>query len=228
MSAEPFKKKDILYGLVIPLLVALIILLFPTIIKDTFDVWFPPGDPMAGIDPSPWAFITVIFTHGLAQMVMFGIPLIMGLIWNKWAGGATGFIMGTLFYLAYAGYNIMYSLETFGLEYTYNLYKDPSFIGNYIIGGILIGYIAGALNNKSYSFKRMLGAGLTAGITVGVLQFLLNITVAYGAWMSQADLFYSFYLVMLPNLLLGILAPIIAKVMMWYGLMPGGYSSGYS
>jgi hypothetical protein len=222
MSIEPFKKKDILYGLIIPLVVALVILLFPTIIKDTFDVWFPPADMMTGAPGSPWAFITVIFTHGLAQMVMFGIPLIMGLIWNKWAGGATGFIMGTLFYLAYAGYNIAYSQEFFGASQ--NLYADPSFIGNYIIGGVLIGYIAGALNNKSFNFKRMLGAGLTAGITVGVLQFLLNMTIAFGAWMSQADPLYAFYLVMLPNLLLGILAPIIAKVMMWYGLLPGGYS----
>jgi hypothetical protein len=177
---------------------------------------------MTGEGASEWAFITVIFTHGLAQMVMFGIPLIMGLIWNKWAGGATGFIMGTLFYLAYSGYNIAWSMENFGMSQ--NLYRDPSFIGNYIVGGILIGYIAGALNNKSFTFKRMLGAGLTAGITVGVLQFILNMTIAFAAWMSQADPFYAFYLVMLPNLLLGILAPIIAKVMMWYGLLPGGYS----
>jgi len=222
MSIEPFKKKDILYGLIIPLVVALVILLFPTIIKDTFDVWFPPGDMMTGDPGSPWAFITVIFTHGLAQMVMFGIPLIMGLIWNKWAGGATGFIMGTLFYLAYAGYNIAFSQEFFGASQ--NLYADPSFIGNYIIGGVLIGYIAGALNNKSFNFKRMLGAGLTAGITVGLMQFLLNMTIAFGAWMSQADPLYALILTMLPNLILGILAPIIAKVMMWYGLLPGGYS----
>ena len=222
MSTEPFKRKDIIYGLIIPLVVALIILLFPTIIKDTFDVWFPPADMVTGDPGSSWAFITVIFTHGMAQMVMFGIPLIMGLIWNKWAGGATGFIMGTLFYLAYAGYNIAYSQEFFGASQ--NLYADPSFIGNYIIGGVLIGYIAGALNNKSFNFKRMLGAGLTAGITVGVLQFLLNMTIAYGAWMTQGDPLYALLLTMLPNLLLGILAPIIAKVMMWYGLLPGGYS----
>lgn len=224
MSTEPFSKKTIIYGLIVPLLVAVIILLFPTVIKDALDGFFPPPDMMTGDPGSEWAFITVIFTHGLAQMVMFGIPLIMGLIWNKWAGGATGFIMGTLFYLAYAGYNIMFSMQSFGVEFTENLYRDPSFIGNYILGGILIGYIAGALNDKSYNFKRMLGSALTAGITIGVLQFILNMTVAFGAWMSQADPFYAFYLVMLPNALLGVLAPIIAKVMMWYGLMPGGYS----
>lgn len=226
MSTEPFKRKDIIYGLIIPLIVALIILLFPTVIKDALDGFFPAGDVMTGEGASDLAFITVIFTHGLAQMVMFGIPIIMGLIWNKWAGGATGFIMGTLFYLAYAGYNIGFQLEFFGVSQ--NLYRDPSFIGNYIVGGILIGYITGALNNKSFIFKRMIGAALTAGITIGLLQFSLNMTVAFGAWMSQADPLYSLFLVMLPNVLLGILAPIIAKVMMWYGLLPGGYSGGYS
>ena len=224
MSTEPFKLKDILYGLVIPILVAILILLFPTVIREALDSAFPPPDMMTGDPGSPYAFLTVIFTHGFAQMIMFGVPLILGLLWNKWAGGAAGFIMGTLYYVAMAGYNIMDSLIVFGTEYTPNLYSDPSFIGNYIVGGILIGYIAGALNNKSYNFKRMLGAGLTAGITVGMLQFVLNMTVAYAAYMSQADPFYAFYLVMLPMAILGILAPIIAKVFTWYGLMPGGYS----
>ena len=94
----------------------------------------------------------------------------------------------------------------------------------FIVGGILIGYIAGALSNKAFNFKRMLGAGLTAALTVGVLQFFLNITVASGAWMAQADLFQAFYLQVLPMTILGIIGPILAKVFTWYGIMPGGYS----
>jgi hypothetical protein len=222
MSMEPFKLKDGFYGLVIPILVAVVILLFPTVIRETLNSWFPPPDMATGDPGSPYAFITVIFTHGFAQMVMFGVPLILGLIWNKWAGGAAGFIMGTLFYLACAGYNIAYYVEQFGKSE--NLYRDPSFIGNYVVGGVLTGYIAGALNNKSHIFKRMLGASLTAAITVGTLQFILNMTVAFAAWMSQQNPFQAFYLVMLPMIILGILAPIIAKVLTWYGLMPGGYS----
>jgi hypothetical protein len=111
-----------------------------------------------------------------------------------------------------------------GVQYTVNLFADPSFIGNYIVGGILIGYMAGALSNKSFNFKRMLGAGLTAALSVGVLQFLLNITVSSAAWMAQADLFQAFYLPVLPMIILGIIGPILAKVFTWYGLMPGGYS----
>jgi hypothetical protein len=223
-ETEKFKLKDILYGLVVPVAVAVLILLFPTVIKNAFDATFPPANMMTNDPGSPYAFLTIIFTHGFALIVCFAVPLILGLIWNKWAGGATGFIMGTLYYLANAGYNIMYSIQNFGVEYAYNLYADPSFIGNYIIGGILIGYIAGALNNGSYSFKRMLGAGLTAAITVGIMQFILNMTVSFASWMAQADPFTAFYQVLLPLVILAIIAPIIAKVFTWYGLSPSSRS----
>jgi len=220
-ETEPFKMKDVLYGLVIPILVAVLILLFPTVIKNALDAAFPPST-MTNPNGSPYAFLTVIFTHGFALMVMFAVPLLIGLIWNKWAGGATGFLTGTLYYLANAGYNIQYSVINFGSSP--NLYADPAFIGDYIVCGILIGYITGALNNKSSSFKRMLGAGLTAAITVGIMQFILNMTVSSAAWMARADPFTAFYQVLLPMVILGFIAPIIAKVMMWYGIYPGGHA----
>ena len=105
-------------------------------------------------------------------MVLFAIPLILGLIWNKWAGGAAGFIMGTLLLLGEAGYNNAYNAINY--QITTNLYSDPSFIGNYIVGGILIGYIAGCLSKGSMNFKRMLGAGLTAAISCRSLTVCLQ------------------------------------------------------
>lgn len=212
METEKFKLKDIGYGLVIPILVGLLIVAFPAVLRPALDSWFPP--PSMTSAGSPYAFVTVILTHGFAQMVVFAIPLLLGLTWNKWAGGAAGFIMGTMYYLAYAGY--------FTSITTLNMWRDPSFIGNYIVCGILVGYIAGALNNGSFNFKRMLGAGMTAALTVGILQFIFNVTVAlYGASeMSASNPGNALFLTMLPNILLGIIAPIIAKVMTWYGLYP--------
>lgn len=224
---EPFKRSDILYGLVIPVIIAIVIIAFPAILRPALDTWFPAGDPMTGEGASPNAYITVILTHGFSSMVIFGIPLLFGLIWNKWAGGGVGFITGSLYYVAFAGWNIMWTIRAystaFGVENTPNLYADPSFIGNYIVGCILLGYIAGALNNKSMSLKRMLGASLTATITVAVIQFALNMTVSTGAWMAQGNPGFALFTVMLPMIILGILVPIIAKVMTWYGLMPGGH-----
>jgi hypothetical protein len=219
LETEKFKLADILYGLVIPILVGLLIVAFPAIIRPGLDHYFPGPNMTTGAAGSPYAFLTAIFTHGFALMVMFAIPIILGLVWNKWAGGAAGFIMGTLLYLGEAGYNVMYTINNYGGT-SPNLYADPSFIGNYIIGGILIGYIAGGLTKGSMNFKRMLGAGLTASIVVGVLTFIFNMTIAFAASMSQSDPPNALFLAMLPMIILGIIAPIIAKVMTWYGLQP--------
>ncbi len=210
--AEPEKLKlgGILWGLVIPLIIGIVIVLFPAVLRPALDSWFPAGDPMTGAGASPYAFLTVIFTHGISLMIVLGIPLFLGLVWSKWAGGAAGFVMGTMYYLAFAGYNIQYSINNFGGSL--NLYADPSFIGNYIVGGILIGYIAGALNEKSMRIKRMLGAGLTAAITIGVFQFILNYTVSFAAWMTQADWGFALFQTMLPMIILGILVPLIARI----------------
>ncbi len=218
METEKFKLADLLYGLVIPILVGLLIVAFPAVIRPGLDHYFPAGDLMTGAGASPYAFLTAIFTHGFALMVLFAIPLILGLIWNKWAGGAAGFIMGTLLYLGEAGYNNAYNAINY--QITTNLYSDPSFIGNYIVGGILIGYVAGGLCKGSMNFKRMLGAGLTAAIVVGILQFVFNITIAGAAYMSAANPPYALFLALLPMVILGIIAPIVAKVMTWYGLQP--------
>jgi magnesium-transporting ATPase (P-type) len=79
--------------------------------------------------------------------------------------------------------------------------------------GILIGYIAGALNNKSMRIKRMLGASLTACITIGVFQFILDITVAFSAWMTlQGNVWFTLFTTMLPMVILGILVPIVARI----------------
>jgi riboflavin transporter FmnP len=157
-----------------------------------------------------------ILTHGFALMAIFAIPILVGLVWNKWAGGAAGVLLGTLDYVAYAGY---YTAMINSLP-TYNMFRDPSFIGNYILGGMLIGYIAGALNNRSFSFKRMLGAGMTAAIIVGMMQFILNYTVSFSAYMTQGDPFYAWWTTMLPMVILGVIGPVVAKVMTWYGLYP--------
>ncbi len=233
METPKFKLADILYGLIVPLIIGIVIILFPAVLQPVLDQVFPPSNMLTNDPGSPYAFITVILTHGFSSMVILAIPLILGLTWNKWAGGAAGFLMGTLYYVAFAGYNTSYSIDIAKQFYSAtndpnvfiqslppNLYADPSFIGNWIVGGILIGYIAGGLSGGSMSFKRMLFAGLTASITVAVLQFVLNITVASGAWMAQGNLGFALFTVMLPGVLLGIIGPVIAKVMSWYGLQP--------
>jgi hypothetical protein len=207
---EKFKLSNLKWGFFIPLIIGIVIVLFPAVLRPALDAWFPAGDPMTGAGASPYAFLTVIFTHGFALMIVLGVPLFLGLVWSKWAGGAAGFVTGTLYYIAFAGYNIQYSIINYGSSL--NLYADPSFIGNYIVAGILVGYIGGALNNKSMRIKRLLGASLTATITIGVFQFILDYTVSFAAWMTQADPWFTLFTVLLPMVILGILVPLIARI----------------
>ena len=190
----------VLWGVVIPVIIGIVIILFPTAIGPALNSAFPPDSDLS--------YIPQILTHGFAVMAMFGVPLFVGLTWSKWAGGVAGFLCGTLYYLGYAGYYT----AVIGFNVDFNMYRDPSFIGNYIVGGILIGYIAGALSNKSFRIKRMLGAALTATIIVGVFQFVLNYTVSFAAYMTQNDPLFALFATMLPMIILGILVPIVARI----------------
>jgi len=101
--------------------------------------------------------------------------------------------------------------------------------------------MAGALNNKSTNFKRMLGAGLTATIITAVIQVFMNYNfsldfagstsmmqyspqaMAHSLWQDTslgAAGVYGFVLAFVSSIALGVIVPILAKVMTWYGLQP--------
>lgn len=196
---EKFKLGNLKWGLIIPIIIGLLIIAFATVIRSFLVTNLPMDSP-----------IPHILTFGFAQMILFGVPMFLGLNWNKWAGGCAGFLMGTVYYLAMAGYS---SFTYLSYGQTWNFYADAGLI-TYIVVGILIGYIAGALNNKSYRIKRMLGAALTASIATGLIQFLVNYQFALepNRNMALADPAYAFFLTMLPQIILGILVPIVAKI----------------
>ncbi len=167
--------------------------------------------------------VGVILVNGFAQMIILGIPLVLGLLWNKWAGGAAGFVMGGIYYVANAGhYNGLYASQ--GVT-TYNFFGDISMLF-YLVNAVIIGYMAGALNNGSTNFKRMLGAGLTAAIITAVIQLYMNYTIsleparqmAQNSWVVDPVLAVVTNFV--PSIALGVIVPILAKVMTWYGIQP--------
>ena len=167
--------------------------------------------------------IAVILVNGFAQMIVLGIPLVLGLLWNKWAGGAAGFVMGGLYYVANAGqYNGIYASA--GVT-TYNFFGDISMLF-YLVNAVIIGYMAGALNNGSTNFKRMLGAGLTAAIITAVIQSYLNYTISLAPARQMAqdswvvDPVLAVVTNFVPSIALGVIVPILGKVMTWYGIQP--------
>ena len=162
---------------------------------------------------------------GFAQMIILGIPLVLGLLWNKWAGGAAGFVMGGIYYVANAG-QYTSTLCSYSKELTtYNFFGDISMLF-YLVNAVIIGYMAGALNNGSTNFKRMLLSGLTAAMITAVIQAYMNYTVsleparqmAQNSWVVDPVLAVVTNFV--PSIALGVIVPILAKVMTWYGLQP--------
>jgi hypothetical protein len=130
--------------------------------------------------------------------------------------------MGGMYYVATAG---LYTGYYAGASPAYNFYGDISILF-YLVNAVIIGYIAGSLTNGSTNFKRMLGAGLTASIIVAVIQAVMNYTIslkpsrdmAQGSW--TADPVNAFIIAFVPGIALGVIVPILAKVMTWYGLQP--------
>jgi hypothetical protein len=220
MESTKSMKALLFDGIAIPLILVLLIYVFA--------VYLNIGGQyhILGAD----SIIAVILVSGFAQMIILGVPLVLGLLWNKWAGGAAGFIMGGLYYVASAGqYNGIYA--SYGMT-NYNFFGDVSMLF-YMVNAIVIGYMAGALSNGSTNFKRMIGAGLTASILVAIIQAYLNITVALEPGRNMAiaswntDPFLAVITNFLPGILLGVIVPILAKVMTWYGLQPQKHAAGY-
>ena len=96
----------------------------------------------------------------------------------------------------------------------------------WIVYGVIIGYMAGALNNGSTNFKRMIGAGFTASVIVAVLKAYMNYTISLAPARQMAqdswaqDPVLAIVTNFVPGIALGVIVPILAKVMTWYGLQP--------
>jgi hypothetical protein len=255
MTENKIKISDIFGGIIIPIILVLLIFVFA--------VYLNVGGSYHVLGEGN--IIAVILVSGFAQMIILGVPMVLGLLWNKWAGGAAGFIMGGLYYVANAGqYNGLYakggmvsasipispdilagigngtitSLTASGYSSVpYNFFGDVSMLF-YLVNAIIIGYMAGALCNGSTNFKRMLGAGLTAAVITAVIQAYMNYNVSLGdpnspftargmAVAQWSDPLMAIVINFVPSIALGVIVPILAKVMTWYGLQPQKHAAGY-
>jgi hypothetical protein len=182
------KPKDILLGIVIPTIVCLVI------------IWFPlNGRTLASINPA----FQGIFVFGVQEVIIIvAVPMMLGLFWNKWAGGASGFLLGSIYALWYAVYGA----------------SSPGWVHNisllgYLLSAMLIGYMAGALNQKSTKLSRLLFSGFIAALAGGLFLFFTEQQTAnptvYG-W-------FGFFVTMTPRLVFGIVVPLVVKLLLRHG-----------
>jgi len=137
----------------------------------------------------------------LEAIVIVGVPMLIGLIWNQWAGGASGFLLGSL-------YALYYSDQLYASQGR----ADISLLGN-LVSAMLIGYIAGALSNHSTSYRRM----LTAGVIAGIMGTLIVIFVGlFSPILGEASV-SGVLLALLPRVLAGVIVPFIARAFLLHG-----------
>jgi len=181
-SQKGSKFSDIVYGVVVPSLVALLIV---------------------GVAMVSTPSLIGLKYPLLEAIVVVGVPMLLGMIWNRWAGGASGFLLGSL-------YALYYSDQLYAAQGR----ADISLLGN-LVSAMLIGYIAGALSKRSTSYRRMLIAGVTSG-TMGSLLVLL--VGQFSPILGEVSV-DGVVLAFLPRILAGVLVPLIARAFLRHGAL---------
>ena len=204
-SWTDWKLNDIIYGIILPVIAAFLIIIFPTTIAEL----------LLEVDPS--FGLNAILVDGLGEaLLVTAIPLFAGLIWNKWAGGGAGFLLGSIYALyvndVYAAYVAMGYIEMsagFMVQEITNL--------GFVVSAMLVGYISGALNRGSYSFRRMLVSALIAGAIASAFQLWAGVISPIS---MATDIPYVGFTILLPKLIYGLIIPIFVTLFGWFGISP--------
>lgn len=188
---KEWNRSDVIYGIVAPVIVVLLIVAISQL------------DTLGG---GGFNIVTGLTMELQELLVIVAVPLLLGLAWNKWAGGASGFLMGSIYALYWA--------DSYRSPFAGSIFGSSTVLLAYLLSAMLIGYMAGALNKRSDNFRRMIISGITATTIGGLLLFgifqLSPVNVVTGI--------DGFLLTVLTRTACGAVIPIIAKVFMWYGI----------
>jgi len=183
---KKWTKNDIIFGVILPVIAVFVIVLVSKL------------QSLIGGEPGIVLGLTMEI---LELVVIVGVPLALGLLWNQWAGGASGFLMGTFYALYWA--NSFHGISGSG-----------TVLLAYVLSPMLIGYMAGALNKRSDNFKRILISGVVASTIGGIVLFTIF-------QMSTANVvtgIFGLALTVLARILAAVLTAIVVKVFFWYGM----------
>ena len=202
---KDWNRSDVIYGIVVPLIVVLVIVGLSLV-----NSFLMRGGGMSAMSGSSGVAIGII--SAIEELVLtVAIPLLLGLVWNRWAGGASGFLMGSIWSMWYA---VKYGLYSGSFRGGGSVNLEPTLLG-WVLSAMLIGYMAGALNKHSENFRRMLVVGMGTTAVGGF--FLLGMFQLSPSNVVPFD-FSGFALNVATRIAAGAIVPIIAKVFMWYGV----------
>jgi len=204
-SWTDWKLSDILYGIILPLVAAFLIIIFPLELSKI----------LADVDPSYG--LNAILVDGLGEAILIiAIPMFAGLIWNKWAGGATGFLLGSI-YALYVNdvYSVYYAQGV--IEFSPNYMVGEITNLGFVVSAMLVGYMSGALNRGSYSFRRMVVSALIAGVFAALIQLWVGVVSPIS---MATDIPYVAFTLLLPKIIYAIIIPIFVTLFGWFGITP--------
>jgi hypothetical protein len=188
---KQWNRSDIIYGIIVPVIVVLLIVAISKL-----DSLFGGG----------YNAVTGIIMQIQELLVIVAIPLLLGLVWNKWAGGASGFIMGSLYALYWA--------DSYRSPFAGSIFGASTILLGYLLSSMLIGYMAGAMNKRSDNFLRMIITGIFTTSIGGIILFgILQLSPANVVTGTDG-----FLITVLTRTACGAIIPVIAKVFMWYGI----------
>jgi hypothetical protein len=183
---KKWTKNDLIFGIILPTVAVFVIILI---------------SQLSALTEGGFGAVYGITSEIFELVIICAVPLALGLLWNQWAGGATGFLLGTMYALYWHD--------------SYGRYEGSGLILlAYIVSAMLIGYMAGALNKKSDNFKRILISGLIASTIGGVILFaLLQLSP-----MNVVTGIDGFALTVLTRPLAALFTAIVVKVLLSYGM----------
>jgi hypothetical protein len=195
-------RSDIIYGIIVPLIVVLAIVGLSLASSSLMR--------SRGMSGSSGLIIGIISTIEELTITV-AVPLLLGLVWNRWAGGVSGFLMGSVWSIWYA---VKYGLYTGSFRGGGGINLGPTLLG-WVLSSMLIGYMAGALNRHSENLRRMLIVGMVTTAVGGF--FLLGMFQLSPSNVVLFD-FSGFALNVATRIAAGAIVAVIAKVFMWYGV----------
>jgi len=209
LNWKDWNRSDIIYGAVVPLVVVLVIAGLSLVSSSLMR--------SGGMKGSSGIVIGII--SEIEELVItVAVPLLLGLVWNRWAGGTSGFLMGSIWSIWYA---VQYGLYSGSFRGSESINLGPTLLG-WVLSAMLIGYMAGALNKRSENFRRMVIVGVVTTTVGGV--FLFGMFQLSPSNVVPFDL-AGFAINVLTRTATGVIIPIIAKVFMWYGVVHNRPSS---
>ncbi len=204
LSWKEWSRSDIVYGIIAPLVVVLIIAGLSVLSSSLMQ--------SGGFGGSYGIYIGII--SEIEELVItVAVPLLLGLVWNQWAGGASGFLMGATWSMWYA---VKYGLYTGSFPGGGAINLGPTLLG-WVLSAMLIGYMAGALNKHSCDMLRMLVVGIITTAVGGF--FLLGMFQLSPSNVVPFD-FTGFAINVATRIATGAIIAIIAKAFIWYGMSP--------